>query len=73
MIKSNYQEKLSKKKRRKHHFGPYILGLQLIWFLHFGNNQFGSCYFQLTFNLVITVNLLTENGYMANGGNVWQI
>ena len=34
--------------------------------LHFGANQFDHYYFQLTLNLVFTVNLLTENAYMAN-------
>ena len=53
--------------RRKYHFGPYILGLKSIWFLHFGSNQFGPCYFQLAINLVLTVNLVMENAYMANG------
>ena len=53
--------------RRKHHFGPYILGLQSIWSLHFGNNQFGLYYFQFTINLVSTINLLTENVYVENG------
>ena len=57
---------MTQKFRQKHHFGSYILGSQSIWSLHFGANQFGLCYFQLTLNLIITVNLLTENSYMAN-------
>ena len=31
--------------RRKHYFVPYILGLQLIWSLHFDSSQFGPCSF----------------------------
>ena len=52
---------------RKHHFGPYILGSQSIQFLHFGNSQFGPCYFQFAVNLIPTVNSLTKNVYVANG------
>ena len=62
-----------KKIRRKHHFGPYILGLQSIWSLHFESNQFGPCYFQVTINLVPTVNLLTKNIYMTDGLHCWRI
>ena len=29
----------------KYHFGPYILGSQSIWSLHFDNSQFGLYYF----------------------------
>ena len=49
--------KLTKPKsiRRKHHFGPYILGSQSIQFLHFESNQFGPYYFQVTINLVPTI------------------
>ena len=53
--------------RRKHCFGLYILELQSIWSLHFGNSQFGPSYFQLTTNLVLTVNSLTDFVYVANG------
>ena len=57
--------------RRKHHFSPYILESRSIWSLHFGSSQFGPYYFQLAFNLVPTVNLLTENAYMANSLHSW--
>ena len=53
--------------RQKHYFGPYVLGSQSIWSLHFGSNQFHPCYFQVTVNLVFTINSLTENAYVANG------
>ena len=59
--------------RQKHHFDSYILKSQLIWFLHFGNSQFGSYYFQLAVNLVTTVNSLTKNTYVTNGVNSWHI
>ena len=52
---------------------PYILRSQLIWSLHFGNNQFGLYYFQSAINLIITVNVLTENVYVANGLHSWHI
>ena len=52
--------------RQKYHFGPHILESQSIWSLHFKNNQFGLCYFQLTINLAHVVKLLTENAYVAN-------
>ena len=42
--------------KQKHYFNPYVLGLQSIWLLHFGNSQFDLCYFQVTVNLVLTVN-----------------
>ena len=64
---------LAKKQRQKHRFGLYILGSQSIWSLHFGSSQFGPCYFQLAVNLVPTVNLVTENVYMANGVHSWHI
>ena len=69
MLKKN----LKFKYRRKHHFGPspYILGLQLIWSLHFGSNQFGPCYIHLAINLVVTVKSLRENAYVANGMLCW--
>jgi len=41
-------------------FGPY-------------NSQFSSCYFQLTVNLVPTINSLTENAYIANGLHSWHV
>ena len=59
--------------RRKHNFGPYILGSQSIWSLHFGNGQFGPYYFQFAVNLVPTVNSLTENAYVANGLHCWHV
>lgn len=46
-------------KRQKYHFGPYIFSLLLIWFLHFGNGQFGFYYFQIAINLV---SLEEDNG-----------
>ena len=55
--------------RQKHYFGPYILRLQSIWSLYFDNSQFGSYYFQLTVNLVSTINSLTENAYVTNDGH----
>ena len=58
---------------RKHYFGPYILGSQSIWSLHFGSSQFGSCYFQLAVNLVPTVKLVMENAYVAKGVYSWHI
>ena len=58
---------------RKHYLGPYILGSQSIWSIHFGSNQFDPCYFQSTINLVLNVNFLTENAYVANGLPSWQI
>ena len=39
----------------------------LIWFIHFSNSQFDSCYFELIINLVPTINLLTKNAYVAHG------
>ena len=51
----------------KHYFGPYILESQSIWSLHFSNGQFGPYYFQVAVNLVLTVNSLTENIYVASG------
>ena len=39
---------------------------RLIWSLYFGNSQFSSCHFQLAFNLVPTVNSLTENAYVVD-------
>ena len=51
---------------QKHH-----LGSQSIWSLHFDSSQFSPYYFQITVNLVPTVNLLTENAYMANGVHCW--
>ena len=45
---------------------PTFWGHNQFGVLHFGANQFDHCYFQLTLNLVFTVNLLTENAYMAN-------
>ena len=45
---------------------PTFLGHNQFGALHFGANQFDHCYFQLTLNLVFTVNLLTENTYIAN-------
>ena len=60
-----------KESGRKHHFDPYILGLQLIWSLHFCSSQFSPYYFQIALNLVSTINLLTENAYMANGVHYW--
>ena len=54
---------------RKHYFDPSILRLQSTWSLHFGKSQFGHCYFQLTVNLIPTINSLTENSYVANGGH----
>ena len=53
--------------RQKHHFGPYILESQSIQTLHFESNQFGSCYFQITINLIPTVKWLTESTKVANG------
>ena len=38
------------KYNQKYHFGPYILGLLSIWFLHSDNSKFGLYYFQLTVN-----------------------
>ena len=43
-----------------------------IWFVHFSSNQFGSRYFQLAVNLIITINSLTENVHEANGLDSWQ-
>ena len=40
---------------RKYHFDLYILGLQLIWSLHFGIDQFGLYYYKFTINLVPTI------------------
>ena len=57
--------------RRKHHFGPYILGSRSIQSLHFDSSQFDPCYFQLAVNLDITVNSLTKNVYVANGLHCW--
>ena len=51
---------------RKYYFDSYILESQLIQYLHFGSNQFGSYNFRFANNLVFTVNLLTENAYVAN-------
>ena len=53
-------------------FGPYILGSQSIWSLHFSNSQFGLCYFQVVVNLVPIVNSLMENIYVANGFHCWR-
>ena len=50
------------------------MGSQLIWSLHFKNNQFSHCYFQVTVNLVPTVRKLIEFAYMTDGiHNVAQI
>ena len=49
------------------------MGAQSIRSLHFGKNQFGPRYFQLTVNLVFTVNLLTENVYVTNKLYSWHI
>ena len=71
--------KKKKKKEPTHCFGPYILGSKSIWSLHFGNNQFDLCYFQLTINLVFTVNSLTEKSlyekwvHVANLKLMWLI
>ena len=48
-------------KKAKYHFGPYILRSRSIWSLHFGSSQYGPYYFQLSVNLVPTVNSLTKN------------
>ena len=45
---------------------PTFLGHNQFGALHFGANQFDHYYFQLTLNLVFTINLLTENAYIAN-------
>ena len=57
--------------KRKHHFGPYILGSWLIYSLHFCSNQFSPCYFQFVVNLVIVVNSLMKNAYVANSMHYW--
>ena len=58
---------------QKYHFGPYILGSQSIWSLHFGSSQFSPYYFQLAINLVPIVNSLTKNVYVANGFYCWHV
>ena len=40
LLKNNVQLK----QRRKHHFSPYILGLWLIWSLHFSSSQLINYY-----------------------------
>ena len=67
MLRTVFLLKKKKKRGRKHYFSSYILVSQSIWSLHFGSSQFSPCYFQLAFNLVPTVNSLTENAYMTNG------
>ena len=62
-----------KKNGEKHYLSSYILKLQLIWSLHFGNNQFDLYYFQSAVNLVLTVNLLTKNVYITNRSHSWHI
>ena len=37
-----------------------MLGSQLIWSLYFGISQFGPSHFQLTINLIFTINSLTK-------------
>ena len=54
-------------------FWSLYLGLQSIWFLHFGNNQFYPYYFQTAVNLIHIVNLLMENIYMTNILRSWHI
>ena len=71
-IYRNYLKKIKKNKKRwKHHFSPYILRSQSIWSLHFDNNKFGPCYFELAFNLVLTISSLMENTYVATYVHCW--
>ena len=50
---------------------PKKKGENTFWSLHFGSSQFSPCYFQIAVNLVSTVNLLTENAYVANSVHYW--
>ena len=59
--------------RRKHYFGPYIFGSQLIWSLYFDSSQFSPYYFQLAVNLIPMINLLMKNAYLANSVHIWHI
>ena len=51
---------------------PYLFGENTILVPTFwGYSQFGPYYFQLVVNLVLTVNSLMENAYVANGLPCW--
>ena len=56
---------------RKHHLSPYIFESRSIYSLHFSSSQFGPCYFQLTVNLIYTVNSQTKNVYEADRVYSW--
>ena len=55
----------------KHHLSPYIFESWWIYSQHFSSSQFGPYYFQLTVNLISTVNTRTKNVYVADRVYSW--
>ena len=56
---------------RKRHLSPYIFESRSIYSLHFSSSQFGPCYFQVTVNLISTVNSRMKNVYVADRVYSW--
>ena len=44
---------------------------KIFWSLYLRNCQFGPCYFQFGVNLVLTINSLTKNSYVAYDVHSW--